>query len=87
MKIIMHIDLNQFYAAASVLLEPELKGKPLIIAGESRRGIVSTASYEARKYGIHSAMPTYIAKKLCPNLVVRGPNFEFYHQKWYNFLM
>lgn len=77
----MHIDLNQFYAAASVLLEPELKGKPLIIAGESRRGIVSTASYEARKYGIHSAMPTYIAKKLCPNLVVRGPNFEFYHQK------
>ena len=49
-KIIMHIDINQFFAAATCLLEPELKNKPLIIAGDSRRGIVSTASYEARKY-------------------------------------
>ena len=58
----MHIDLNQFFAAATRLLEPDLIGKPLIIAGDTRRGIVSTASYEARKYGISSAMPTYVQK-------------------------
>ena len=77
----MHIDINQFFAAATCLLEPELKNKPLIIAGDSRRGIVSTASYEARKYGIHSAMPTYQAKQLCPHVVIRPSNFEWYHKK------
>ena len=80
-KIIAHIDINQFFAAATILLEPELKGKPLIIAGDNRRGIVSTASYEARKYGIHSAKPMYQAKKLCPNLVIRQANFEWYNKK------
>ena len=84
-KIIMHIDINQFFAAATVLLEPSLKNKPLIIAGSSRRGIVSTASYEARKYGIHSAMPTYMAKKLCPNVIIRPVNFEWYNQKSHEF--
>lgn len=77
----MHIDLNQFFAAATRLLEPELVGKPLIIAGDHRRGIVSTASYEARKYGIHSAMPTYMAKKLCPDVIIRPSNFEWYNKK------
>ena len=81
----MHIDINQFFAAASILLEPSLKNKPLIIAGSSRRGIVSTASYEARKYGIHSAMPTYMAKKLCPNVIIRPVNFEWYNQKSHEF--
>lgn len=81
----MHIDINQFFAAATVLLEPSLKNKPLIIAGSSRRGIVSTASYEARKYGIHSAMPTYMAKKLCPNVIIRPVNFEWYNQKSHEF--
>ena len=77
----MHIDLNQFFAAATRLLEPELIGKPLIIAGDHRRGIVSTASYEARKYGIHSAMPTYMAKRLCPNVVIREGNYKWYSEK------
>lgn len=77
-KYICHIDLNMFFAAAQILLEPELEGKPLIIASSSRRGIVSTASYEARKYGIHSAMPTYQAKLLCKNLEIRKPNFALY---------
>jgi len=88
-KIIVHIDINQFFAAATILLEPELKGKPLIIAGDNRRGIVSTASYEARNYGIHSAMPTYQAKKLCPNVIIRQSNFEWYNKKsseFFNFL-
>lgn len=77
----MHIDLNQFFAAATRLLEPDLIGKPLIIASDNRRGIVSTASYEARKFGIHSAMPTYLAKKLCPNVIIRECNFEWYQKK------
>ena len=74
-KIIMHIDLNAFYATAETIKDPSLEGKPLIIAGSSRRGIVSTASYEARKYGIRSAMPTYMARKLCPEVEIRGVDF------------
>ena len=79
-RIIMHIDLNCFYARAQVIKEPELEGKPLIIAGSTRRGIVSTASYEARKFGINSAMPTYMALKLCPNVIVRDCDFNLYHE-------
>ena len=79
-KIIMHIDLNAFFATAEVIKDPSLEGKPLIVAGNSRRGIVSTASYEARKYGIHSAMPTYQAQRLCPNVIIRGGDYELYHK-------
>ena len=79
-RIIMHIDLNAFYATAETIKDPSLEGKPLIIAGSSRRGIVSTASYEARKYGIRSAMPTYMARKLCPDVIIRGVDFELYHK-------
>lgn len=77
-KIIMHIDLNAFFATAETIKDPSLIGKPLIIAGSSRRGIVSTASYEARSYGIRSAMPTYMAKRLCPKVIVRQSDFELY---------
>lgn len=79
-KIIMHIDLNAFFATAETIKDPSLEGKPLIIAGSSRRGIVSTASYEARKYGIHSAMPTYMAQRLCPSVIIRNVDFELYHR-------
>ena len=88
-RIIMHIDLNCFYARAQVIKEPELEGKPLIIAGSTRRGIVSTASYEARKFGINSAMPTYMALKLCPNVIVRDCDFNLYHElstKFFNYV-
>ncbi|OQC49750.1 MAG: DNA polymerase IV [Tenericutes bacterium ADurb.Bin024] len=78
-KVILHVDLNAFFAACEVLRDPTLKGKPLIVGGATRRGIVSTASYEARKYGIHSAMPTYQALRLCPNLIVKEPDFKLYH--------
>jgi len=78
-KVILHIDLNAFFAACEVLRDPTLKGKPLIVGGANRRGIVSTASYEARKYGIHSAMPTYKALRLCPNLIIKEPDFKLYH--------
>lgn len=85
-KIIMHVDLNAFFAACEVLKDPSLKGKPLIVSGKSSRSIVTTASYEARKFGIHSAMPTYLAKKLCPQVIIASGNFSFYRKKSEEFL-
>lgn len=69
MATIMHVDMDAFFAAVEILDNPEYKGKPLIIGGykDSRRGVVSTCSYEARKYGIHSAMPIVKAAALCPH--------------------
>ncbi|MCD7807986.1 MAG: DNA polymerase IV [Erysipelotrichaceae bacterium] len=80
MQIIFHIDLNAFFASAEMTQNPHLKGKPLVVAHNSRRSIVSTASYEARAYGIHSAMPLYKAKENCRDLIIVEPHFELYHQ-------
>ena len=65
---IIHIDMDYFFAQVEMRDNPQLKGKPVIVGGKaSHRGVVSTASYEARKYGVHSAMPMSQAHKLCPN--------------------
>ncbi len=64
---ILHIDMDAYFASVEQLDNPDLKGKPVIICGQSDRSVVSTASYEARKFGIHSAMPYFKAKKLCPD--------------------
>lgn len=77
-KIIAHIDLNAFFARAEEIRHPDYEGKPLIIGGLSSRGVVSTASYEARKYGVHSAMPIYQAKEKCPNGIFLWPDFPYY---------
>lgn len=74
----MHIDLNAFFATAEVIRNPALANKPLVVGGTGRRGIVSTASYEARAFGIHSAMPTYMAERLCPNLIILPSDFKLY---------
>ncbi len=66
-KIILHVDMDAFFAAVEQADNPKLKGKPVIVGGVSERGVVSTCSYEARKYGVTSAMPIFIAQKLCPN--------------------
>ncbi len=77
-KIIMHIDLNAFFASAEQLRDPSTRGKPLAVGGHGRRAVISTASYEARKYGVHSAMPTYQALKLCPDLIIKPVDFRYY---------
>ena len=78
LQIIFHIDLNAFFASAEISQNPQLIGKPIVVCRESRRSIITTASYEARKYGIHSAMPLFQAKKLCPQLITVPPHFALY---------
>ena len=79
-RVYFHIDLNAFFANAEVLLDPSLKGKPLVVCGNTRRSVVSTASYEARVYGIHSAMPLTEAEKLCRDLIIVNPHFQWYRE-------
>ncbi len=77
-KIILHIDLNAFFVRCEEIKNPSLENKPVVIGGDGRGGIVSTCSYEARKYGIHSGMPMFQAKMLCKNLIIIPPDFNYY---------
>ena len=69
-RIIFHVDMDAFFASVEELDNPNLKKYPVIVAGSSDRGVVTTANYPARKYGLHSAMPVFMAKKLCPHVVI-----------------
>ncbi|MCL1631894.1 DNA polymerase IV [Sporolactobacillus sp. CPB3-1] len=81
-RVIFHIDMNSFYASVEIANHPELKGCPLAIAGktEERHGIIVTSSYEARKFGVRTTMTVREAKKRCPELIVRHPDFTLYRQ-------
>jgi len=77
---IIHVDMDAFYASVEQMDNPELKGKPLAVGGSSKRGVVSAASYEARKFGVRSAMSGVKARILCPELLFVRPRFDRYNE-------
>jgi DNA polymerase-4 len=77
---IIHLDLDAFFVAVERKKQPKLKGRPLIVGGSSRRGVVAACSYEARHFGVHSAMPMYLALQLCPDATVISGDMEAYSQ-------
>lgn len=80
MRRIIHVDMDQFFAAVEQRDNPSLRGLPVAVGHDGPRGVVSTASYEARRYGVHSAQSIQMAKRLCPQLVIVHPRFEAYKE-------
>lgn len=81
MKYILHIDCDAFYASCEEIRNPKLKKRPMAVGGLSNKSIITTANYEARKFGIHSAMPVFMAKDLCPNLILVKVDHPYYREK------
>ena len=79
-QVIFHIDINAFYASAHRLDQPELIGKPVVVCTNQRGSVVTTASYEARAYGVQSAMPLAHAKILCTDLITVDVDFALYQE-------
>ena len=88
-KVIVHIDLNAFFARCEEIKDPSLENKSVAIGHDGRGGIVSTCSYAARKYGVSSAMPMFKARQLCPNLIIIPGDYHYYSamsKKFFNFV-
>ena len=80
MRKIIHIDMDAFYASVEQRDRPELRGRPVAVGGSRARGVVAAASYEARAFGVHSAMPSVTAARRCPELVFVSPRFDIYRE-------
>src|ERR1700735_346210 len=79
-RCVAHLDMDAFYVSVELRRRPELRGKPVIVAGSGPRAVVTTASYEARRFGVGSAMPASPARRLCPQGVYLPPDFPFYRE-------
>ena len=79
-QVILHLDMDAFFASVEQLDNPDWRGKPVIVGSAESRGVVAAASYEARKFGIHSAMPGVTAKRLCPEAIFTRPHFKRYSE-------
>src|SRR5436305_7971521 len=77
---IAHLDMDAFYVSVELQRRPELRGLPVVVAGTGPRSVVTTASYEARRFGVGSATPAARAKRLCPRAVVLPPDFAYYRE-------